>query len=595
MVEENNNNHSNSTYIFETSWEVCNKVGGIYAVLTSKMKLMKSKYKNYIAIGPFLDNFDDFEMMPVPVEFLAPFKYLEDLNIQCYYGRWKIPGTPNAILIDSRKVSRDVINSIKYSLWEDYKIESMDAGYDFDEPLIWSYSVGTLLNEIEKVLDEDIIAQFHEWMSGFGIFKLKSENSRIKTIFTTHATMLGRSISGNGQNLYDNLDSINPEEKAKELNVLPKFSAERACAKNAHIFTTVSNITGIEAEKLLGKKPDVLLYNGILTNEFPSIQESLVKQMESKRHLRDFLAYYFFPHYTFDLNDSFFLYTSGRYEFGNKGMDVLIDSLGNLNRILKEKGSSKTVVAFFLIATGNEGVNRQVLESKSSYRLVKDYCFEHSEDVFQRLIYDALSNTVRNSESYLPNEIVENLKDGSMHFKKSGNAPLYAFKPYNENYDPTIIACKEEGLLNREEDRVKIVFCPAYFDGYDGLINYAYNNLVSGMDLGIFASLYEPWGYTPMESAALGVPAITTDLAGFGRFIKEFLNENNDGIKVLQREGKSSEQIIKDLTKMIEKYLFMNKTDISESKISAMKLVKNTDWKKFIENYFKAYEMALKK
>jgi hypothetical protein len=356
--------------LFEVSWEVCNKVGGIYTVIRSKVPFIQQYYKEYITIGPLLEHQPEFDARPTPPEWEDIFQALEQKGVVCQFGNWLVPGKPIAILIDSSGlVGRK--DELKFWYWEQYKIDSLRTTWEFEEPMCFATAAGMLVEEYAKQTNKRIVCQCHEWIAGFCLLHLKRSDVRVGTVFTTHATMLGRTIAGNGNPLYEMLDAINPSEWAYKYNVQDKHFTEVACAHAADVFTTVSEITGIEAERLLGRKPDVLLFNGFFTEKFPTFEETSLKHYQSREMLREFLAYTFFPYYAFDLDKTLICFTSGRYEYHNKGMDVLVDALAQLNRRLKEEQSETTVIMFFWVIMGHGNLRFDVLESKNTYHEVK--------------------------------------------------------------------------------------------------------------------------------------------------------------------------------------------------------------------------------
>ena len=286
-------------------------------------------------------------------------------------------------------------NDIKTKLWEDFKVESLTSPFDFDEPIVWSWAVGMLLKKISYVLHQmKIIAHFHEWLSGGALLYLKKHNSHIKTVFTTHATMLGRTLAGNEFDLYNQLGKFDPLQKAKEFKVLGKHTMEVACANNADIFTTVSEVTSLETEKLLGRKADVLLFNGIDVEKFPTIEETSIKHVTCKGIIREFLTYHFFPYYTFDLKDNLIFFFASRYEFYNKGMDILIKALGILNKKLQQEETLRTVSVFFWVPMKTYGVKVELLENKNYYRHIRSLVDMKSNQILQQIVNDFISRTL---------------------------------------------------------------------------------------------------------------------------------------------------------------------------------------------------------
>lgn len=588
-----------SKYLYEVSWEVCNKVGGIYTVVKSKAALMKEHIDNYTLIGPYFEDKAkvELEKKEIPDDLRKIFKELEAEGIKCYYGSWAIPSEPKVILIDSSAYAQHK-NEFKKKYWESHKIESMFSGWDFEEPMVWATAVGRLLEKLTKKLNSDnitkISAHFHEWLAGFAMLYLKNNNVPIGGVFTTHATMLGRTLCAQNWNLYESLENLDPEKEARRYNVMDKFSVERACAQSADAFTTVSEITGIEAEKILGRKPDVLVLNGLDMNKFPTIEETSIKHSNNRNLIREFLSYYFYPYYNMELDNNLIFFIVGRYEYKNKGMDIMTKALGKLNERLKNEGSERTISVFYWIPGDARGIKKELLENKTYYRHIKNYITRYSEKLQRNIIKNVLSQKRLNLNEIFTKEFVQNNKKHMLGFKRNGIPPLVTHELGNENEDAILNGFKNVGLLNRKEDKVKVILYPVYLNGADGLIDLPYYDALVGCHLGIFPSYYEPWGYTPLESAALGVPAITTDLAGFGRFIKKDDRVDTSGIFVLKRFSKSEEEVVSNFTETMYNFAMLNRHQRVANKVDAKELAELADWKELINNYFEAHNIALK-
>jgi len=586
-----------SDLLFELSWEVCNKVGGIYTVVMSKAALMKKNFKNYFLIGPYIEEKAklDFEPVDPPKEIQEAFDELLHEGIKCHYGKWNIKSEPYVILIDFEHY-KGKKGDIKKSLWDNYQIDSWKAQWDFEEPMIWSHAAGKLIEKIiAKYPELKASVHCHEWMAGFALLYLKKQNAKIGTVFTTHATMLGRSIAGNNYDLYNSLDKINPKEEAYKLEIESKFLTEKACANTCDAFTTVSEITSIEAEKLLGKKADVLVLNGLDINKFPTIEETSIKHITVRERIREFLTYYFFPYYKFDVEHNLIYFIVGRYEFRNKGLDILIKALGKVNEKLKQEDSRRTISVFFWIPAENTGRRTEVLENKNYYRHIKNFVNFHSDDIINKVISNIVSQKKLSVTNLFSEEFFEHLKKDIIHFKRSGYPPLSTHY-MDEEKDDMITELRKNGLNNKEEDKVKAIVYPVYLDGADEMINLNYYDTIAGCHLGVFPSYYEPWGYTPLESAALGVSSVTTDLAGFGRFIeKQQKKKKKEGIFVLERMGKSEEEIIENMTDILYNYAKISHADRVHNKTVAKSLAALADWSILIKNYIEAHNIAIEK
>lgn len=574
----------------EVSFEVANKVGGIHQVLKSKSGKMQDYYgDNYITIGFYNEESAREEFAPREnTEFEEIFDNLEkEEGIKCRAGVWNIPSSPRCILVDISEMDRS-IDDIKTELWEEFDIDSMGAGHDFDEPVKWSYAVGRLIKELETELEGNTVLQAHEWLSGPAIFK-----SDLPSVFTTHATVLGRALSNADFDLQGAVDADNIDQSlASEYGVKAKHQIERAAAERSEVFTTVSKTTGKEATAVLGVEPDVILSNGFNVEDFPSLEELSYEHTRKKEHVKEFLRAYFKPYYDVDLeNDPRILYTSGRYEFHNKGLDVFIDALSRLNQ---QEGDDFFV--FILVPSDVAQQKMEVLENMSLYQELEDSVNDLVPKMRSELL-DALTSgqdVIESLESVL-DESSSRLDSLERNFraKQDKTPPLAAFD-LNYAEDEILSALWENGLRNREEDRVKVVFYPTYLSVGDRLLSMDYNDFIVASSAGIFPSYYEPWGYTPVETAANGALSITTDMAGFGKFLQEKTDkEERKGIKVLAREDQSDEAAAEDLAEMLQDFVTYPKTEITERKHNARKLAQLTSWDKLGKNYAEAHEKAL--
>lgn len=584
--------------LFEVSWEVCNKVGGIYTVVKTKIEITKEHYPSYFLIGPYFESRAkvEFAEKEAPAEFVSAFAELEKKGIKCYFGSWQVKGEPDTILIDfSRFVSEK--NNIKSSLWEEYKIDSIKSSWDYEEPIVWSTAVGLLLEQLaQSYKGKRIVAQFHEWLSGGAILYLKKKNAAIGTVFTTHATMLGRALCGSGMDLYAMLPTMDPIQLAYQSNIQDKFLTEKACAHASDVFTTVSEITAIEAEKILGRKPDIIVLNGLDAEKFPTIEEYSVKHVTCREKLREFLVFHFFPYYTFNIENTLIYFIFGRYEYKNKGVDIFIRALGILNRQLKEEKSEKTIAAFFFIPQDTHDMKTEILENKMFYRHIKNYIYFNAESIMSHILYDFVSGKDIINDDLLTKDFMLNMKKDVMRFKRKGNPPLLTHNINDESNDAILQGFRANQLCNLAEDRVKVILYPTYVDVDDGLLNLSYYDSMAGCHLGVFPSYYEPYGYTPLEASALGVPAITTDLAGFGRFISQKLKGSDDeGIFVIPRFGKDDDFVVNALAGRLHNFSQRNKLERNQNKISAKYLSSLADWKILIQHYIEAHNLAIEK
>ena len=585
--------------LFEVSWEVCNKVGGIYRVLESKAaQIVKYYGQSYVLIGPYFPDKakGEFRKGNAPAEFKEAFRALEKEGISCRYGNWLVEGEPQVILIDNKKFFSNA-DKIKTEMWEKFKIDSLEAAFDYTEPVVWSWAAGKVIEKLAASLKGKTVAQFHEWLAGAGLLYLKANAKKIGTVFTTHATTLGRTLANSNVPLYDVLNSIEPEKEAYVHHVQAKHQLEKCSANKSDVFTTVSEVTAMEAEKLLGRKVDVVLPNGLDLGEFPTFEELEVKHKIHNERMKEFAISYFFPYYTFDIQKTLFFFMSSRYEFRNKGMDIYIKALGLLNDRLKTSNSDKTVVAYFWVPADAKAIRQDIIDNREHCIDIKDVLAEVSEDITEEVFYAVAAGQSPAVGDLMNEDLKRELEKKLLSFRREGTPPLVTHELVNTD-DIIVKSFQEAGLLNRDTDRVKVIFYPVFLSGADGLLNLDFYEAIQGSHLGIFPSFYEPWGYTPLETAALGVGSVTTDVSGLGKFFmtsglpaKKW--DSPQGVFVLQRMGQEERQTVFDLANLMHSVANFSRQELSENEIQAHRLAALADWSLLIKYYIEAHNRAL--
>ncbi len=592
---------STADVLFEVSFEICNKVGGIWTVVSSKAEQVANKYKDkeYICIGPYYAD----KVAGHFVEEAAPEIYkdmcssLAKDGIILHFGKWLIKGEPQTILIDFENFKPHSA-ALKKDMYDAFKIDTLNSPYDFEEPFVWSYASGKVIEQIVATKkDKKCVAQFHEWLSGAGLLYLKKQNVKIGKVFTTHATILGRSIASSDKDLYEIMDKIDPDKEAYSYGIPAKFQTEKQAALNADVFTTVSEITGMEAKALLGRKPEVLLPNGLDLDKFPSFEDISIQHRIRRDKIRDFLLYYFHPHYNIDLKESLIFFLAGRYEFRDKGIDIYLHALAKLNEELKKQNhNGKTVFAFIWVPSGIRGIKTQLIENRTMFQDIKDALNDDIDHIQRNVLYTIVGKKDLVKENIFEAGFLTETNRKMLKFIKGGLPPLATHELMNENEDIISNTLKEIGLNNSEDDKVKIIFYPTYLTGADGLLDLTYYECMQGSHLGVFPSYYEPWGYTPLEAAALGVPSVTTDLAGFGRYIShETEGKEHPGIYVMKRMGVEWQKIVDDLSNFMYEYTQHSQEERVKDKMAAKRVSAIADWKNLIDNYIKAHNLALEK
>ena len=528
-------------YLFEVSWEVCNKVGGIHTVIASKAPTVKRMLgDNYITVGP------DFSFDAANPEFSEDGSLMaawrEELygkGVRVRIGRWNIEGSPIAILIDFKSFIREKDNILK-QLWDSYNVDSLSGQWDYIEPVLFGHAAGVVIASFVEhfaAKTKKVVAHLHEWMAAAASLYLRDNAPYVATVFSTHATVMGRCIAGNRLPLYNDLHKFNADELARQFNVMAKHSLEKAAATYADAFLTVSDITANECKYLLGREVTRITPNGFENGFVPEAKKLAKKREEARAKLLEVATA------TWDYNfqaDTLIVGTSGRYEYRNKGIDVFLESL----KQLATSNINRDVLAVIAVPAANMGARQDLAKH-----------LENKENAIEPA-----------QKRYLSHQLEY------------------------ENWDQ-VSQSVEGSILSTTASRVKVLFVPTYLNGKDGIFNMPYYDLLAGMDLTVFASYYEPWGYTPLESVAFGVPTVTTTLAGFGMWVAK--QSNHNGVDIVRRDDYNEREVVLQITDVIKKYMDMSAEAMAEARESAQEIAATALWKKLFNEYKRAYEEAL--
>ncbi|MBR4997810.1 MAG: glycogen/starch synthase [Bacteroidaceae bacterium] len=566
-------NKTTPDYIFEISWEVCNKVGGIYTVLSTRAKTILTKTNaQLVFIGPDLWKETENPLFKEDKRLLAGWrKKATEEGLAIRIGRWNIPGEPVAVLVDFTPYY-NIKNEIYSEAWNLFSVDSLHAYGDYDEASMFSYAAARvaesyykhiIAKDIKKGNNPKVIYQAHEWMTGLGALFLKHWIPSIATIFTTHATSIGRSIAGNMKPLYDYMSGYNGDQMASELNMESKHSIEKQSAHRVDCFTTVSEITDVECTQLLEKPADVILVNGFEDDFVPKGAAFTAKRKEARKVMLNVAGKLLGQEFS---DDTIIVSTGGRYEFRNKGIDILLESL---KRLADEPSLDRDVLAFINVPAWVKGPR---------------------EDLAPLLSPQGGKN---------PATVAELLPlGGGWEGAAPLDTPVITHELYNMNDDKALSMMRAIGLDNNPNSRVKVIFVPCYLNGNDGIFNMPYYDLLPGDDLAVYPSYYEPWGYTPLESVAFHVPTITTDLAGFGLWANSLKGEYSqleDGVKVVHRTDSNWNEAADEIKNTILAFTKMDDKLVADLRRRAAAIAKKALWDKFVKYYLEAYEIALSK
>jgi len=595
-----------NTFLFEIAWEVCNQVGGIYTVIRSKVPSVIEKFgkDNYCLIGPYFADQAEAHFDPA-TDYSSPIGKavlkLQERGFDIHYGQWIISGRPNVVLFNPYSVY-DMLNEIKHFLWKDFHI-SLPGGDDLlDKVAAFGYQVKEFFSylSLSEFSSEHVIAHFHEWMAGIPIPGIRKDNLNIKIVFTTHATLLGRYLAMNDSNFYEHLAFYNWEVEATKFNVKPIAEIERASAHGAHIFTTVSEITGKECTYLLGRTPDLILPNGLNIVRFEALHQIQNQHVKIKEQIHDFVMGHFFQSYSFDLDKTLYFFTSGRYEYQNKGYDVTLEALARLNYKMQVAEIDTTIVMFFVTRQPFYTINPEVLHAKAQIEDVWRVCEEIKEQVGKRLYtqitsaegayeFPDLSAMV---DDYLRLKLRRNIQ--SWKTKKLPKVITHTLK--DDANDEILNFLRTSNLVNNRHDKVKIVYHPDFITTSNPLFRMDYNTFVRGCHLGIFPSMYEPWGYTPLECLASGLPSVTSEVAGFGDYVVNNIPDHDErGMYIINRKGRNFNEIAEDLSNIMFDFVQMSRRERISLRYKCEESSLHFDWSNLGKYYDQAYNMVIER
>jgi len=597
----------------EVAWETCNQVGGIYQVLKSKAPLMVQRWgERYCMIGPYNAQSAALEFEETtPTGWIGrAVQALKAEGLSVRHGRWMISGKPRTLLIEHWQGS-DSLSQTKFRLWNDHKISFPSGDGLIDGVVSFSDAVRRVFEKLVEHATSGpthagvpagqrppILGHFHEWMGGLAIPMIRHQQLPVGMIFQTHATLLGRYMASGDEWFYDRLawGTIDQEAEAKHFNIECQHKIERACTHAAHVMTTVSSITGEECFGLLGRAPDVVLPNGLDIQRYNVGHEFQTLHAQCKEKIHRFTMGHFFPSYSFDLNKTIYIFTSGRYEPRNKGFDLCLESMARLNAELKASNLGITVVFFIITKRQTRSLNPAALQTRgvvNEFRRVTD---EIMSSVGEKLFKLGATGARVNLDDLVEEHQILRYRRVQQAIKVDRMPPVTTHMIDDDGDDPVLRSIRDLWMFNRQDDPVKVVYHPDFINPTNPLWGMEYDEFVRGCHMGIFPSAYEPWGYTPLESIAMGVPAISSDLAGFGSYVAD-MNRGNDrpGMAVIRRRGKPFHESAAELTRVMMDFCRLDRRGRIALRNQVEAQSWNFDWSVLGTEYVKAQDLCLQR
>uniref|UniRef100_A0AAR2LBA0 Glycogen [starch] synthase n=1 Tax=Pygocentrus nattereri TaxID=42514 RepID=A0AAR2LBA0_PYGNA len=543
--------------LFEVAWEVTNKVGGIYTVIQTKAKVTVDEWgENFFMIGPYYEH--NFKTQveqcdPPNAAIKAALESIKNNGCQVHFGRWLIEGTPYVILFDIGAAAWN-LDRWKGDLWNTCSIGLPYHDREANDSLILGSLVAWFFKELTDQLQDkpNVIAHFHEWQAGVGLVLIRSRKLPMATVFTTHATLLGRYLCAGNADFYNNLDKFDIDREAGERQIYHRYCLERAAVHCSHVFTTVSQITAVEADHMLHRQPDVVTPNGLNVKKFSAMHEFQNLHSMNKLKIQEFVRGHFYGHLDFNLEKTLFFFIAGRYEFSNKGADVFLEALSRLNYLLRVHKSDVTVVVFFIMPAKTNNFNVESLKGQAVRKQLWDTAQSVKEKFGKRLYEALLRGEIPDMNKILDRDDFTIMKRAIYATQRHTLPPVTTHNMLDDSTDPILSNVRRIGLFNSRSDRVKIVFHPEFLSSTSPLLPMDYEEFIRGCHLGVFPSYYEPWGYTPGECTVMGIPSVTTNLSGFGCFMEEHISDPSAyGIYIVDRRFRSAEDSCNQLTQFM--------------------------------------------
>ncbi|XP_057331627.1 glycogen [starch] synthase [Microplitis mediator] len=605
-MDRGHNAEQENRWSFEVAWEVANKVGGIYTVIRSKAYVSTEELGDqYCMIGPYKEQSARTEVEEAEFPPHSPLRkavqVLRDQGFKVVTGTWLVDGNPQVILFDIGSAAWK-LDEYKSELWNTTNVGIPHLDIEANDAVILGYLVCQFISEFRKAAEEcssvqpRVLVHCHEWQAGLGLVALRTRHVDVATIFTTHATLLGRYLCAGRTDFYNNLDKFNVDEEAGKRQIYHRYCMERAAAHLCHIFTTVSEITGIEAEHLLKRKPDIITPNGLNVKKFSAIHEFQNLHAVSKEKIHEFVRGHFYGHFDFDLDKTLYFFTAGRYEFGNKGADIFIEALARLNHYLKTSKPDVTVVAFLIFPARTNNFNVESLRGHAVTKSLRDTIHVIQQNVGKRMYESCLAGRLPDAMNMLLKDEIIKIKCCLYALQRNGLPPVTTHNVVDDWNDPILNAIRRCNLFNTIHDRVKIVFHPEFLSSTNPLFGLDYEEFVRGCHLGVFPSYYEPWGYTPAECTVMGIPSITTNLSGFGCFMQEHIADPKSyGIYIVDRHFIDVESSVQQLAHYMFDFARLSRRQRIIQRNRTERLSDMLDWRNLGIYYRQARMKALVK
>lgn len=558
--------------------------------------------ENYFLVGPYFPDKARLDFRPIrePEEcaLSATLASLRSQGYEVHFGYWLLEDSRPFVILINPYIDGDKLNEVKDKLWCHHQISTIVQDDLVDQILGFGEGVRLFLSEYISRTDvnRDVIAHYHEWLSASSIPELVREKVRLATIFTAHATVLGRYLAPNETHYLDKLSTFDWQAKSQQYGVESKATIERAAARNTNVLIANSDVTAQECTVFFERSCDAIIHNGV--NRKPGAPHmAFVEHQKSKAKIDSFVKAFFAPSYPVQAEKMLYFFISGRYEYRNKGFDVTLEAAARLNGMLMQTNSDLNVVLFVISCQPFHHIKSEVLEARKRFQDLNKICKEISSRLGPKF-YSKITGTAHNHRMPDLNEMVDEelmvqWRQALTNFKRKDLPPISTHELLTDD-EITRFAVRA-GLDNSAENKVKIVYHPDFIDRTTSLFGMDYLEFVQGCNLGIFPSLYEPWGNAAMESSLQGTPAIVSNTSGFGQFVEANLPHYEDhALHMIDRRAQSDEDAVMRLTQI----LYMFTQNFRDDQFIPRTVLPNHfldffRWSGVSQRYLESYKLAL--
>jgi glycogen(starch) synthase len=305
-----------------------------------------------------------------------------------------------------------------------------------------------------------------------------------------------------------------------------------------------------------------------------------------------------------DPDNSLYMFMAGRYEFTNKGADMFIEALAQLNERLKahENKATPSIVAFIIMNAKPTSVSTESLHQQAVVKSLQDAISWIEKSISKKLLDRTLAwregDQIPTETELISDEDNAALRRRLYGIQRDCPPPVVTHNLADDETNPVLNHLRRFNLTNAPDDKVKVVFYPEFLKSSSAVFPIEYDEFVRGTHLGIFPSKYEPWGYTPAECIANGIPAMTTNVSGFGNYMEHLLRDvsgPDHGLYIVDRLTKGYDEAVAQMADYLYEFSQSRTRERIPQRTRAARLGEILDWNYLNIEYRKTRSLALRR